>query len=107
MDELSSQAVETGTLENAPAEGVPAALRATRAWPWREARGWRYALLRRMLALADVSAALIASVLVVMGGGDAAQLMWSLVFLPAWILLAKLLGLYDRDQRAFRHLTVD
>ena len=27
--------------------------------------------------------------------------------LPLWIVIAKLLGLYDRDERALRHLTVD
>ena len=26
---------------------------------------------------------------------------------PVWIVLAKLAGLYDRDQRTLRHLTVD
>jgi exopolysaccharide biosynthesis polyprenyl glycosylphosphotransferase len=61
-----------------------------------------------MLALADVAAALLACVFsTIVVGGDVAQLAWSLVFLPVWILVAKLLGLYDRDQRSFRHLTVD
>jgi exopolysaccharide biosynthesis polyprenyl glycosylphosphotransferase len=61
-----------------------------------------------MLAAADVGAALLASLsMVIAGNGEAAQLAWSLVFVPAWILVAKLLGLYDRDQRALRHLTVD
>ncbi len=32
---------------------------------------------------------------------------WMLAFLPVWILLAKLAGLYDADHRAMRHLTVD
>jgi hypothetical protein len=27
--------------------------------------------------------------------------------MPGWVVLAKLLGLYDRDQRSVRHLTVD
>ena len=30
-----------------------------------------------------------------------------MVFLPLWPLVAKLLGLYDRDHRALRHLTAD
>ena len=30
-----------------------------------------------------------------------------LAFLPVWILVAKLAGLYDADHRAMRHLTVD
>jgi exopolysaccharide biosynthesis polyprenyl glycosylphosphotransferase len=61
-----------------------------------------------MLAFGDVTAALLASVsIVIAGDGDATQLAWSLVFLPAWIVIAKLLGLYDRDGRVLRHLTVD
>jgi exopolysaccharide biosynthesis polyprenyl glycosylphosphotransferase len=61
-----------------------------------------------MLAGADVVAALLASLsMVIAGNGEAAQFAWSLVFVPAWILVAKMLGLYDRDQRDLRHLTVD
>ncbi len=61
-----------------------------------------------MLACADIAAALLASIsLLVAGNGDAAQLVWALVFLPAWILAAKAVALYDRDARALRHLTVD
>ncbi len=32
---------------------------------------------------------------------------WALLFLPVWILIAKLIGLYDRDHRSIRHLTLD
>jgi lipopolysaccharide/colanic/teichoic acid biosynthesis glycosyltransferase len=32
---------------------------------------------------------------------------WALAFLPVWVLVAKLAGLYDADHRAVRHLTVD
>lgn len=108
MTEFSSQAVETGTLEESSAADVPASVRAQSLWPRRESRGWQYAVLRRMLALADVAAALLASLLVAgVGSVEAAQLTWSLAFLPAWIAVAKVLGLYDRDQRSLRHLTVD
>jgi exopolysaccharide biosynthesis polyprenyl glycosylphosphotransferase len=65
-------------------------------------------LRRRMLALADASAALAASasfIVVSERGVDLA--FWAAVSLPAWIVLAKLHGLYDRDHRALRHLTVD
>jgi len=89
MSELSSPAVETGTQEQSAAN-VPAAARAERVWPRRASRGWRHALLRRMLA-----------------NGDAGHFAWSLVYLPAWIVVAKLFGLYDRDGRSLRHLTVD
>ena len=69
---------------------------------------WRDALLRRMLAVADLAAALIASLsLAVVLGDELGQLMWALAWLPLWIVFAKLLDLYDRDQRSLRHLTVD
>ncbi len=63
----------------------------------------REALRRRLLALADVVAAGVALLVVSLPTGGA----WALVFLPVWVVVAKLLGLYDRDQRALRHLTVD
>jgi exopolysaccharide biosynthesis polyprenyl glycosylphosphotransferase len=107
MNELSSPAVETERLEELPAAGASAAVRATRVWPGQEVRGWRYALLRRMLALADVTAALLASLSLTVRAENNAQLAWSLALLPVWIVVAKLLGLYDRDQRTLRHLTVD
>jgi exopolysaccharide biosynthesis polyprenyl glycosylphosphotransferase len=67
-------------------------------------RFWRDALRRRMLAFADLLAAAAASLLVATSSADA---FWALVLLPAWIVLAKLIGLYDRDHVAIRHLTVD
>jgi exopolysaccharide biosynthesis polyprenyl glycosylphosphotransferase len=67
-------------------------------------RWWRDVLRRRMLALADTISAAIA----VAGAGlSVAEAPWALVFLPLWLLLAKLVGLYDRDHGAIRHLTVD
>jgi exopolysaccharide biosynthesis polyprenyl glycosylphosphotransferase len=75
---------------------------AQRTGPWREA------LLRRMLAMADAVSALAVSLsLGVVFGGRFAQMLWSALFLPVWLLLAKIHGLYDRDHRALRHLTVD
>jgi exopolysaccharide biosynthesis polyprenyl glycosylphosphotransferase len=67
-------------------------------------RFWRDVRLRRMLALADVAAGAIASLLI---AGSTARAMWALALLPGWVLIAKLFGLYDRDQRSIRHLTVD
>src|SRR5207244_10148908 len=67
--------------------------------PW-----WRDALRRRMLALADVgtiAVAILAATSAVSGAG------WAFITAPLWILFAKLLGLYDRDHRALRHLTID
>jgi exopolysaccharide biosynthesis polyprenyl glycosylphosphotransferase len=67
-------------------------------------RFWRDVRRRRMLALADVLAALAASAVAV---SSLSLLTWAILFLPVWILLAKLVGLYDRDHRAIRHLTLD
>jgi exopolysaccharide biosynthesis polyprenyl glycosylphosphotransferase len=68
-----------------------------------EPRWWRDVRRRRLLALADCCA---------VGLGLAIALpperaIWMLAFLPIWILVAKLAGLYDADHRAMRHLTVD
>jgi exopolysaccharide biosynthesis polyprenyl glycosylphosphotransferase len=61
-----------------------------------------------MLACSDVVAACAASLsLGVAGGSDVAALSWSLAYIPVWVVVAKVLGLYDRDQRSLRHLTVD
>jgi len=68
---------------------------------------WRGALLRRTLAVGDVVAVLLAIGWLGSFGGRADAAFWAAVFLPASILLAKLQGLYDRDHRALRHLTVD
>jgi exopolysaccharide biosynthesis polyprenyl glycosylphosphotransferase len=60
-----------------------------------------------MLALADVLAVAVAAVFVgVWGNGPAAAFLLALSA-PVWIVTAKLAGLYDRDQRTLRHLTVD
>jgi exopolysaccharide biosynthesis polyprenyl glycosylphosphotransferase len=67
-------------------------------------RWWRDALRRRMLALADTIGAILAIAVAQLGVAGAP---WALVFLPLWLLLAKLVGLYDRDHEAIRHLTVD
>ena len=77
-------------------------------------RGW---LVPRMLALADVVGLSIAFALTEAslgsGGGVAGRLGFGaevLVFaatLPAWILVAKLYGLYDRDEESAEHSTVD
>ena len=66
----------------------------------------RDALLRRMLAAADFTTALL------VGGSlalfiDGATAAWTLLIAPVWVLLAKLHGLYDADQRSLRHLTID
>ncbi len=70
----------------------------------RRPRFWRDALRRRLLAVADLIAAVAASIVVASSTADA---FWALVLLPVWIVLAKLIGLYDRDHAAIRHLTID
>ena len=104
-----SAAVETSTLEVPLVAHLPAAVRADRLWVRRNvSRAWRYALLRRMLACADIAAAFLwCSALGVASGGTVGQLAWSLGFLPVWVVIAKLLGLYDRDERPLRHTTID
>lgn len=68
---------------------------------------WRDPLLRRALAVADGVAVLAAIIWLGTFAGQTAAALWAAVFLPAWLLVAKLHGLYDRDQRSLRHLTVD
>ena len=69
----------------------------------------RYAepLLRRMLALGDVLAVVIAAVFVGLWGSGQAAALLLVLSAPIWIVTAKLAGLYDRDHRTLRHLTVD
>jgi exopolysaccharide biosynthesis polyprenyl glycosylphosphotransferase len=94
--------------EQAPAvrDDYPAASLETEpaALPSAVPRWWRDALRRRMLALADTIGAALA---IAAGQLGVAGAPWALVFLPLWLLLAKLVGLYDRDHEAIRHLTVD
>jgi exopolysaccharide biosynthesis polyprenyl glycosylphosphotransferase len=69
---------------------------------------WRDALLRRMLAIADGSAALLVGLSLALSvNGTTVEAAWGAVFAPVWILFAKVHGLYDGDQRTLRHLTVD
>lgn len=79
--------------------------RAGRSADLREAppRWWRDALRRRLLALADLTAAGFAVVI----STSLVELPWVLAPLPLWIVVAKLLGLYDRDHKSIRHLTFD
>jgi len=75
----------------------------------RDRRGpWRDALLRRMLAGADVAAVLAASLAAGIPNPEGiVTALWSLALLPLWIVGAKLHGLYDHDQERIRHLTID
>jgi exopolysaccharide biosynthesis polyprenyl glycosylphosphotransferase len=66
----------------------------------------RDALRRRILAVADLLSAGVAAAVATNGFANGS---WWLLLAgaPIWVLLAKLLGLYDRDHRAIRHLTID
>ncbi len=67
----------------------------------------RDALRRRMLAAADTAAVVGAAIFAELGPLSLAAAFWTVALLPAWLVLAKLHGLYDRDHRSLRHLTVD
>jgi exopolysaccharide biosynthesis polyprenyl glycosylphosphotransferase len=64
-------------------------------------------LLRRMLAVGDVLAVAAAAVVVGFWGSSSAASFLLVLSAPIWVVTAKLAGLYDRDQRTLRHLTVD
>jgi exopolysaccharide biosynthesis polyprenyl glycosylphosphotransferase len=60
-----------------------------------------------MLAMADVLAISAAAVFVGLWGSGVAGSLLLVLSAPIWIVTAKLAGLYDRDHRTLRHLTVD
>jgi len=64
-------------------------------------------LLRRMLAAGDVLAVAAAAVVVGLWGSGPGASLLLVLSAPIWIVTAKLAGLYDRDHRTLRHLTVD
>jgi exopolysaccharide biosynthesis polyprenyl glycosylphosphotransferase len=61
-----------------------------------------------MLAAGDVLAVLFGGLSIgFLVGSNVSALFWTITLAPLWVVLAKLLGLYDRDQRSLRHLTID
>ena len=68
---------------------------------------WRDVLLRRLVAAADLAAATLALLVVTTSLPNTDQLIRAAIYLPACLVVSKLSGLYDRDQRALRHLTVE
>jgi len=65
-------------------------------------------LLKRLLAFADAVAALASVVaLALVVRHPLALGFWASTSVPLWLVLAKLHGLYDRDERVLHHLTVD
>lgn len=99
-----SEQVPTGHAHTAPPTLPPPGPREQRR-PLKESTLWRHALLRRMLAVADLASALVA--VGVLGVFEPPLQVWAVASAPVWLLLAKLYGLYDADHRTLRHLTVD
>ena len=65
------------------------------------------ALLHRMLAAADTLTIATAAVIVGLWGSGASGAFLLVLSAPVWIVTGKLVGLYDRDHRTLRHLTVE
>jgi exopolysaccharide biosynthesis polyprenyl glycosylphosphotransferase len=108
--EAETAAATNGMATGAASEPRPA--RAVRARAVGRAQLPRHlaadALRRRMLATADAVAVLVASLAVAKTASlSIADAFWTAALLPVWIVLAKLHGLYDRDHKELRHLTVD
>jgi exopolysaccharide biosynthesis polyprenyl glycosylphosphotransferase len=95
-------AVPPALLDQAPS--VKGRARPLRTRPERGSRFWRDVRRRRWLATADVVAAAAAGASI---ATSTTRFLWALVLLPIWIVLAKLFGLYDRDQGSIRPLTLD
>lgn len=87
-----------------PGETVTTRLSPAGVMPASHGRWWRDARRRRLLALADICAASLAILIVTVTGTGT---FWAFLFLPLWPLLAKMVGLYDRDHKELRHLTAD
>lgn len=61
-----------------------------------------------MLAAGDILAVVFGGLSVgFLFGDNISALFWTITLVPLWVVLAKLIGLYDRDQRSLRHLTID
>jgi len=77
----------------------------------RELSAWRRqgAVLRRLLALGDWGALLLSLCIVTATSSatNVGDLFWAVLFSPAWVIVVKLQGLYDKDHRRIRHSTLD
>jgi len=70
-------------------------------------RFWRDSRRRRVLALADAMAVIVSGVVVWASGAPPEDAAVIVLFIPGWLIVAKVLGLYDRDHRSIRWLTID
>jgi exopolysaccharide biosynthesis polyprenyl glycosylphosphotransferase len=94
LDETGSQPVAKVVEERGPAGGA-------------RRRGW---VIRRALAAADLAGLAIAFVLaetLIGGGVTMGHALLFVASIPAWILVAKLYGLYDNDEERTDHSTAD
>jgi len=108
--DVSELGVAIDSTEDVPAEDVPAQDVPGRAASAPEPIDLRYgrdAGLRRVLASADLLTVGVTAAVLVVAGGSIHTALLLILTAPAWIVIAKLAGLYDRDQRTVRHLTVD
>lgn len=62
---------------------------------------------RRLLALADLTAVTVALAVTTLIAGQPRELLWALPTLPCWIFVFKAYGLYDRDVKRIGHASVD
>ncbi len=92
---------EFGIAIGSTATAVPVAA------PFDDLRYIRDASLRRVLAGADLLTVAATAFVLVVAGSTHHTVLLLVLSAPAWIVTAKLAGLYDRDQRTVRHLTVD
>src|SRR5205823_5803758 len=73
--------------------------------------GRRDYIIRRILAMGDalaIALALLVSAAVdPRHGHDVDMFLWGLLATPAWIVLFKMYGLYDRDAKRVSHTTLD
>jgi exopolysaccharide biosynthesis polyprenyl glycosylphosphotransferase len=68
----------------------------------------RDAAVRRFLAAADVLGVVVAmAIALLVLTHHQAEFLWGLALLPAWILIFKTYGLYDRDLKRISHRTLD
>jgi len=64
-------------------------------------------LRRRVLAVSDAMAVVVAAMVVWASGASAEDAAAIVLFIPGWLLVAKVCGLYDRDHSSIRCLTID
>ena len=68
----------------------------------------RDAAVRRFLAAADVLGVVVAmAIALLVLTHHQSEFLWGVALLPAWILIFKTYGLYDRDMKRISHRTLD